>query len=831
MAKKGPNFTKCFTAYADSNGMDVGPMKAMGAQYTAKWAVERPENLKDFTTRWMDQERKKALLTRVRQLRTDAAIRVQRNKQSDSHSGSTDALFQSIENQVTARGAEGAMDSIATRTNANAKRQIAETLDHGITAEELDAVAAGGHNVDIVKALRNEAGASQTAIKFAKWIRGLTKEHIAFLNKQGFDVKWREDYFGQQVHRYDKIVNSLLNELPEAARPNAWKKFHKNKGFKSKADLDAALFPIWKEKMQALVDKNKSRISTRNEEQIYIQLWEGITVGDFGHQSGNLFGVKNQTGILENVSRLFEFKDAQSQHDFNTAFGGGTSAEMISGLLSRMAHERGVLSVTGAQPDRWLKMSKFHGVLSDKASGKTDKTSFLSGDRGAKRLDEAFDRTLGRFDSIEDHSIEGVKRAIQSFQVATKLGKLLIAQFGDLPLMVNDLQKNGMNVWQAHINAFIFSFKKGNAYDKMVATSYGQGMDAFVSSLSDSRLGISGHPGSTKGFMEKSAEFVVKASGANYWNRAKRAFLSRTMASNMAMSARMTPNMLELPLSQRDILKEHGISQADWRKIGLKAQAMDPSKPTEFVILPEHVGRKLGDKLFAYNSEQVDSGIMRPDAFVKRWMNMGVTSKGTGHDLVQSTVLQFLSFPITVTRKLTIRELMAKDVGDGLQGQRMREGAARLFGGVLPSALVTAVLADAARQVVSGKTPKSFTDEDGSINWSVWGDAFVRTGIAGIYADILMDGYVKDGSDIIGGLMGPSVSDGVDLIALLINAAQGDFSGRNLVRLIDSQIPNFPLLKPAMDWLLLNGIYEFLHPGINDNMENNLVKDGQRRFL
>ena len=137
-----------------------------------------------------------------------------------------------------------------------------------------------------------------------------------------------------------------------------------------------------------------------------------------------------------------------------------------------------------------------------------------------------------------------------------------------------------------------------------------------------------------------------------------------------------------------------------------------------------------------------------------------------------------------------------------------------------------------------GKTPAPLVLPDGKVNWNLWFNGAMRGGGAGIYGDVLLGEYDSRSRSAIKSFAGPILGELDPLMDLKSRAGgtfrgdkgeTGDRLGYAATKFAQDNTPlmNLFFIKPAMDYLIFNQMYEVFSPGVARRRAAGVENKGQ----
>ena len=137
-----------------------------------------------------------------------------------------------------------------------------------------------------------------------------------------------------------------------------------------------------------------------------------------------------------------------------------------------------------------------------------------------------------------------------------------------------------------------------------------------------------------------------------------------------------------------------------------------------------------------------------------------------------------------------------------------------------------------------GKTPAPMMLPDGKINWDLWFNGAARGGGGGMFGDVLLNEYDSRTKTLTQALAGPVLGE-LDALGDLKSRAggtllgeggeTGDRLGYAATKFAQQNTPlmNLFFIKPAMDYLIFNQMYEVFSPGVASRRAAGVENKGQ----
>lgn len=653
------------------------------------------------------------------------------------------------------------------------------------------------------------------------------------LNRLGANIGKLDGWAGAQIHDGDKIGRVSVDEWIDAILP--------------KLDL-ARTFPD-------LADEAAVRAALRN-------VWQNIVFGpDRGPAprpaDSGFTGPPNVARALER-HRVLHFRSADDWLAYSREFGQGHIFDGMIHHLSRAALNAAQMEMLGPNPGATLKavlaaVKSRVDVDSDIPPAEKAKVKEGLTDDPQSSIGAAFRIASGAAMIPVSRTVADVAGTVRAAESMAKLGGAVISSVSDLGTAMVNLRFNGMSfgeVIRSQIEEFLRGRGKGEARE--LAYLLGEGFDGVLGRIISPYVANDGAPGAMQSVM---ATFF-RWSGLSWWTDAQRAGAARILSAHLGRNASKEFGALNARL--RHVLAQHGITPEMWeviRRYGVrKIDGRDyltpeglAAVPDEAVLplardrvnaieaglaeratanaredMPQRIARALDDTrrdlelaVRRYFADEAQSSVLEADAATQRITTLGL-SRGTLAGEAIRFVMQFKAFPIAFTQRVMGRAWQGGEGGKSA-------GAAHI-GALIASTFVLGYAAMTAKDAVRGYAPKELVDEDGNPNWKTILAAAVQGGGAGIYGDFLFGEASRSGNTALENLAGPALSDLARWLTLYSRARDGDAKAGEALTAALSSTPfaNMFYLRPALDYLILNSLRDYLSPGY-------LARQDQRR--
>lgn len=198
------------------------------------------------------------------------------------------------------------------------------------------------------------------------------------------------------------------------------------------------------------------------------------------------------------------------------------------------------------------------------------------------------------------------------------------------------------------------------------------------------------------------------------------------------------------------------------------------------------------------------------------------TRAGTPLGEAVRLIAMFKSFPTTVMTKIMAREMYGR--GSDTMGQWLLHDGKGKFHMAQMVAMVSIAgyLSGVVRDLISGKTPKRLTTDEGGINYATLNDAVVRGGGMGIMSDILFNEYDRGTRNFLSYAAGPIVGQLDPIASITTRGMRGENVRGEAGKLFMDNMPfiNLFYIRPVLNYLILWNLQEMMSPGILRRIED-----------
>lgn len=570
--------------------------------------------------------------------------------------------------------------------------------------------------------------------------------------------------------------------------------------------------------------------------------WETIATGGVnkiepGRPNG--IGMRANRG---NESRQIHFKNADSYLEYQARYGERTPYETMVRHIAGIAKDIALVETLGPIADLNFRMYRDIAIkeatLANPAnSGKVQKQ--------AVALENLYNMTAGKTLPVASEWLAKSFDTLRSWLVASRLGSAVISSLSDEATLYFTAHLNNLPEMRLFANE-LAALNPANQMEKRLALRAGLAMNTFIASLN--RFGQEGLGAS---FSSKMATTVLRASGFNALNEARRRAFGVTMMSSLGQITRDFDSLAHLDPADHRILLSKGISETDfavWRKAQLEdwgggnhtmltpeaiyripdealaglADDRFPNMPTDARALKE----RAATRLLGVVLEETDMAVVEPGV-KERTLMMANLQRGTWKGELARSFFLFKSFPISMITRHWMRGMNMKTAG----------GKAVYIAGLVAATTVLGTASLLIDDILHGRDPRNFNPakKGGVRNWI---HAMLKGGSLGIYGDFLFSEATQHGQSPVASVMGPMIGLGESMFNLtqgnVVQALQGKdtHAGAELVKFGKGNLPgaNLWYAKGALDHMIFHRMQEYYSPGYLSMMRSRAYREFGQQY-
>jgi hypothetical protein len=680
--------------------------------------------------------------------------------------------------------------------------------------------------------LREGGNPGVTGNADAKYLADVFSKYAEFsrqeLNRKGASIGKLDGWAGAQVHDDIKMIQAGKEAWVEAVGS----KLDLNRTFPDLASV--------KDVHAALGD-------------IYDTIITGVPARQTPREKGQRVNPANLAKSL-GKTRVLHFKDAASALAYRDEFGYGNSIYGVISHQRRAASMAAQMDVFGPNPEIMFgslveaERRKIRDDASLSPKEKNKKSEELNSTAGPLRA--AFDVMSGMISRPVNVTAAKIGSDIRAVESMAKLGA---ATFTAMPTDVVSAASASMFRGGGFFNGMVQQIDgvfRGRPKGEQAEISYllGEGFDGMIGEVVSRGFANDGAMGAASSLMEK----FFKWNGLTAWTDIGRSVAGRTIAAEMGMRSKTAFDAL--PANYSHVLGMHGIGEAEWnatRQAALKhSNGNSYITPDAMRDLPDEVieplvrdklasaktderkaeimdegRRELELQVASFVADEVNYGIVETDAASRRITALG-TRPGTFAGEAVRFIMQFKGFPVAFAQRVLGRALFGgrgATKWERLANNLPHIGA--LMGGLTVAGYMAMVMKDAVKGYWPPRDP---TDP------KVMVAALTQGGALGIYGDFLFGQASRFNTGPVETLSGPTIGSAGELWKIYTDARDGNPRAADYLNfaLNNSPYANLFYVRPALDYLFLNSLKNWMTPGYSARIEKSRMKQyGQRNAI
>ena len=685
-------------------------------------------------------------------------------------------------------------------------------------------------------------GIDGNALEIAKVLRKTNDGIREFLNRNGANIGYIEDYIFSQVHESKKI---------RAAGFDAWwadvsKSLDHKRTFGWAAEDSAGSSHLTKLELDIAKEWYRS-LSTGNH----------VKVGDLATPTKLTGTGRNNIASSVSKERQIHFKDGESFYEYQSKYGQPRLANGIQATIASASRAGGVLQHLGPSWENNIQR------LVDDIAATTDNLDLrerLASTKFRSRLQNEAAHMTGAANVPDSPSIATLGSFSRMWQSVTKLGGAVLsaivdpinagaeasAQYGKL-----FGSKSFMGGALSSVKGAV-SFGKTRADQVRIAGRLGVAIEAMRGSMFNEFGAIDGTPGLMNAVQNAHSKFSMLGP----WTVGARAGSAVYFAQNVADVADVAYDALAI--GERESLRIAGIEEKEWglakhmiqedaigdTNVRLVAPDAVTNIPND--VLRQYIGNEKASagvldvvrddiraKYMQLYATVTDAAVIEPNKTTRTKMRTalgGEAKAGTWGGEAWMSILQFKSFPVAYMRQRVSRDFR-------LRGVNSMSEAIHKPGAWLPHMLfnVTAMttmgyMAMSLKDIAKGRTPRDPDDP------KTWVAAFLQGGAAGIWGDFLF-GEMKSrfGQGPLVSLLGPtagSINEALQVVGAVKDPLLSgeDVAGNLPTKLLrfgynHTPFANLFYTRLALDHMFMWRALEEMNPGYQQRMKRSIKEN------
>lgn len=858
MAYSKPSLN-CLQHAADSAGGDITTADILEAfdevnRYKAELEAKgQLTGTAERVRRFAAEQGEKAKIAAAMQKRM-AAINVIVRKEIDGHIASLRAQGMSPAEAMMAMmegaggkfsGAIGGRKSVWSRQQAGRKRYQGRWLEEALSEKphlrQLLQDKTFDRDVTIeLWELRDGGSPGKTGNEDAKWFAAHTAKYLELarteLNRDGnAGIGKLDGYAGVQTHDDIKLIRAGKINWINRIMPRLDKRRTFSEGV-SDAEAEAIMGDI------------------------YDTIITGLPNTPTPAELGQRVGPANLAKSLAK-HRVLHFNNAEDAIAYNAEFGYGGTIQGVASQLGNMGNVLGLVQALGGNPEVMVKAvaaSLDRDVKADPNLDPATKAKWsrqLDFSKGSG-LDGALSIMVGLTSRpTGDGRWATIGENVRAVERMAKLGGATITSVPSDAVMTGLAAQFRGGSFLKTVTGHVAALMRGRPRGEQMSLAYlaGEGYDGLISTLLGGRVAND----ATTGMIAKAQNTFFRVNGLTGTTDIARAFNVRMIQSELGMNARSDYG--DLYGNYRHVLGMHGIDEARWNVLrqavgtiegkpyitpdrvrDLPDEAFAPLVQDRLSAIqglrdyPDRAKAIFGDArrrleldLHAFFADEVSYGVVTPDAAATRWTTWGGNRPGTRAGEIARYVMQFKATPIAFIQRPLARMAYARSFKDVRQWQHLGTGIVGL--------MIAGYMSMTFKDVLRGYWPPRDPSDPRTIL-----AAMSQAGAMGIYGDFLFSTNNRFGGGVPETFIGPTfgtisdvISAGLDARDFAISGGEDKFSGARMLSTTLSNTPyaNLFYTKPALDFMIVDSLREYLSPGFMRKQERDRLRQyGQERM-
>lgn len=546
--------------------------------------------------------------------------------------------------------------------------------------------------------------------------------------------------------------------------------------------------------------------------------FRGVSTGKHEAMNGDApSGLTGPGNLAKKISqdRSLIFKGPDEWATYNEKYGKGSLLEAVTAQADRAARNTALMRSFGNNPEMMFNRWMDDNVKAALDRGDTKMAGKLQGGQ-SKNL---FDVVSGLANVPGSASLASMAANARTVSQMIHLGGIIASVLTDVPANVAALRHMGVPILEAWAHQLRSIIPLGAA-EKHIAGLHMAGNEAMVGSLIHS---FRTAEDSLTGKMSRAVEVFHRLNGLTYWTDHQKIGMAAILTRQLGREAGKEFDKLS-PLLQTS-LRRFKIEGAEWDQIRSAAAKAEDGRVH---LLPREVADpELSLRLMSLVTDTIAQGMTEPTALARARLTGGLKS-GTGWGEAIRTATQFKSFTATFMERTIGRELQRGRLpGQGRASGIDVPGIIHLVAGLTLMGYAQGQL----RALLNGQTPAAPKDAAG---WTkVAKDAMVSGGAMGFFGDLFLRQSDNPLADLalgpIFGDVGKALIDAQRVAAGSKTKTRGQIAATSALSLAHSNMPNHPLLKLPMDYLLYYHLQNLANPGYLQRYEKR-VRDADQTF-
>ena len=699
-------------------------------------------------------------------------------------------------------GSAESVDSKFQAYNGAWTAEVGAKLEQILPNKELKS---GVHNLDIAKERAELSNGKQPgttgnkiAADVAKVLHDNWQLRTRAINQAGGFRRALKNFFGEQSHDPARI---------------------KALGMTDSGYDKSVAFKKWSEKMLARLD-HVATFKGNPPMEFLKSAFNNLESLDFTHSSfENVDTFPTGMSLASRVSekeRLLVFKDAESYVAHQKDFGRNDILDTAFSNIQFDARSVAVLEKVG--PDGVNSFTKVLNHLKNIAKDRPDSAVQLASLKDESMIG-AWRLASGEADLPGNGWMAKTQANLQNIVVGATQGMSVFSTPGDAGFQGLWSSRLGLGIFPTLVKDVGYLLGSKNTPEMMAKRAELLQVAVAAESFANNSTGRFAMSEKNSGRLSRYVQWQYKWNGMNWWtHNMKRASADALMTGIGVFKGK---RILDMPPAMQTIFRRYAITPEDWTAMQTTIKDVGGDDWVTMDGLDEKVAHKVRTMILG----EAEVAVPTPGARERRFLTFGGTAAGTTSGTLARLVGFLHSYAVTVNSKVLPQEVYGRGALDWKEwaANPRSWGRAALLGAT-SFALTAAGMA--ARDLLSGRTPRPFTRDDGSPHWDNIREIANRSGAAGLIGELVTQEWQRGFKDPSTYLSGVVVQKYIDPMATIPwDIARGDdrWQGK-AVELGKSLVPgiNMIFVRQVADYVLLSRLQELADHGSLNRAKRNL---------
>ena len=547
--------------------------------------------------------------------------------------------------------------------------------------------------------------------------------------------------------------------------------------------------------------------------------------------------VGNAAAKLSHERVLF-FADADAWTAYNQQFGVGNLREAVLQGLTSSAHTTALMRGLGPSPQH-----NFDSIFNDVRKSlyeRGDMEAVSRLDNSRRVLNNQLKEIDGSLNFEGNASLAAVGRFVRTWQNTTKLGKVLMSSFADVPGFAGEFAYQGRSFLGSMVEGIGGLIEgRGGAEKQNILSQLGVFFDNMAADIT-ARFSGDELPGR----MTRLQNIFFKLNGLNWWTDTWRKSASLMMSHGLALERSMEwgalskerqrlLSMYGIDAARWDIVRQGGTRAADGREY-LAPEAINDVRESVLADYLQRQGQEvtasrlenlrfdLQNQLRMYFLDRVDFAVLDPDAKTRSITRQG-TAAGAPVGEALRFIMQFRRFPVAYMQKVMGRETIG-------QADESADSSFINFSRLFLMTILFGYGSLVAKEWLAGPPPR--TPEDAASFAKIAMAAAAQGGGLGIYGDFLLGESNRTGDGPATSMHGHTSGTLSDAAGIYTRVRDGDSVAQAALRLALKTTPgnNLWWFRTAFDYAIGYSLFNWMKPGFFERTRRRVEEENNQTF-